>query len=112
MTAGLAVTYRHEWGIGWIAARPAWMLRASHALATTAACGSSTRSTATASTDGSPSSGACAASSSSSTGTGATAPRWRRHGVPLLRTPFDRVPGAPFEPVAVLHRPGWSETAL
>jgi hypothetical protein len=35
-----------------------------------------------------------------------------RHGVPLLRTPFDRVAGAPFQPVAVLRRPRWSETAL
>src|SRR5262245_47391359 len=36
----------------------------------------------------------------------------RRYGVPLLETPFDRVAGAPFEPIAVLRRRRWSETAL
>ncbi|HEX2502872.1 MAG TPA: hypothetical protein VHK00_02930 [Miltoncostaeaceae bacterium] len=113
MTAGLAVTYRHEWGIGWIAARPAWMLRASHALAHDGGVWLVDP------VDGEGLDGRlaelgrvrgviqlldrhgrdCAALAA-------------RHGVPLLRTPFDRVPGAPFEPVAVLHRPGWSETAL
>ena len=32
--------------------------------------------------------------------------------MPLVQTPFDRLPGAPFEAVAVVGRRRWSETAL
>ena len=35
-----------------------------------------------------------------------------RHGVPHLATPFDRVAGAPFEPVTVVRWSGWRETAM
>ena len=109
----ISVTYERDWGVGWIAAEPAFMQRACHALAH----------------DGGvwlidPVDGDGLEERIAPLGEvravlqlldrhgrdgGALA---RRHDVPLLATPFDRVAGAPFEPIAVLRRRRWSETAL
>ena len=35
-----------------------------------------------------------------------------RYAVPLLVTPFEGVPGSPFQAIRVLHVPGWKEVAL
>jgi hypothetical protein len=109
----ITVTHRHDWGVGWIAAEPAYMQRASHALThgggvwlvdpvdgeglgeEIAALGE-VRGVIQL-LDRHPRDGAALA---------------ERHDVPLLRTPFDRVPGTPFEPVAVMRRRRWDETAL
>jgi len=109
----ISVTYRRDWGIGWIATEPASMQRASHALAEAGGVwlidpvdgdGLGDRLAALGEVRGvvqlldrHPRD--CAALAA-------------RHGVPLLRTPFDRVAGAPFEPIQVLRRRRWSETAL
>jgi hypothetical protein len=109
----ISVTYQRDWGVGWIAAEPARMRRASHALADDGGVwlidpvdgeGLGERLAALGEVRGviqlldrHPRD--CAALA-------------ERHGVPLLRTPFDRVAGAPFEPVAVVRRRRWSETAL
>ncbi len=109
----ISVTYERDWGIGWIAAEPALMQRACHALAH----------------DGGvwlvdPVNGDGLEERIAPLGEvrgvlqlldrhgrdGAELAR--RHGVPLLETPFDRVAGAPFEPIAVLRRRRWTETAL
>ena len=109
----ISLTYQHGWGAGWIAAEPAHMQRASHAL----------------SHDGGvwlidPVDGDGLEELLAPLGEvrgvlqlidrhgrdGAALAR--RHGVPLLETPFDRVAGAPFEPVAVMRRRRWNETAL
>lgn len=105
-------THRLDWGVGWIAAEPAFMQRASHALAH----------------DG----GVWLVDPVDGDGLGELlAPLGRvrgvvqllgrhardgealaaRHGVPLLRAPLDEVPGTPFEPVAFQRLP-WRETAL
>ena len=109
----ISVTYERDWGVGWIAAEPAYMRRASHGLAHDGGVwlidpvdgeGLEGRLAALGEVRGviqlldrHPRD--CAALA-------------ERHGVPLLRTPFDRVAGAPFEPVAVVRRRRWSETAL
>jgi hypothetical protein len=109
----ISVTYRRDWGVGWIAAEPARMRRASHALADAGGVwlidpvdgeGLDDRLAGLGEVRGviqlldrHPRDCATLAA---------------RHGVPLLATPFDRVPGAPFEPVPVLRRSRWSETAL
>jgi hypothetical protein len=109
----ISVTYERDWGLGWIAAAPAYMRRASHALAHGGGVwlidpvdgeGLDERLAALGEVRGviqllDRHARDCAALA-------------ERHGVPLLRTPFDRVAGAPFEPVAVLRRRRWSETAL
>ncbi len=109
----ISVTYERDWGLGWIAAEPALMQRASHALAHEG--------------------GVWLIDPVDGEGLGERVARLgevrgvlqlldrhrrdcaalaRRHGVPLLATPFDRVAGAPFEAVAVVRRRRWSETAL
>jgi hypothetical protein len=109
----LSVSYECDWGLGWIAAEPAFMQRASHALAHGGGLwlvdpvdgeGLDERLARRGEVRGvlqlldrHPRD--CAALA-------------RRHGVPLLTTPFARVPGAPFEPVAVVRRRRWDETAL
>jgi hypothetical protein len=109
----ISVTYRRDWGAGWIAAEPRVMQRACHALAheggvwlvdpvdgegleeLIAPLGRIRGVLQLLDRHGRD----CAALA-------------RRHGVPLLATPFDRVAGLPVEPVAVLRRRRWSETAL
>lgn len=107
------MSYECDWGLGWIAAEPAFMQRASHALAHGGGLwlvdpvdgeGLDERLARRGEVRGvlqlldrHPRD--CAALA-------------RRHGVPLLATPFARVPGAPFEPVAVVRRRRWDETAL
>ena len=109
----ISVTYERDWGLGWIAAEPAFMQRASHALAHEGSVwlvdpvdgeGLEDRLARLGEVRGvlqlldrHPRDCAVLA---------------RRHGVPLVQTPFDRLPGAPFEAVAVVGRRRWSETAL
>ncbi len=109
----ITVTHRHDWGVGWIAAEPAHMRRASHALAheggvwlvdpvdgeglDEAIAGLGEVRGVLQLLDRHPRD--CAALAA-------------RFGAPLLRTPFARVAGAPFEAVAVMRRRGWDETAL
>jgi hypothetical protein len=109
----ISVTYERDWGVGWIAAEPAFMQRACHALAHDGGVwlidpvdgdGLEERIAPLGEVRGvlqlldrHGRDGAALA---------------RRHGVPLLETPFDRVVGAPFEPIAVLRRRRWCETAL
>jgi len=109
----ISVTYRREWGAGWIAPEPAAMRRASHAL----------------SHDGGvwlvdPVDGdgldELIAPLGEVRGVIQLLDRHNRdcaalalrHGVPHLATPFDRVAGAPFEPVTVVRWSGWRETAM
>lgn len=109
----ISVTHQNDWGLGWIAAEPAYMRRASHALAHEGGVwlvdpvdgeGLSERLDALGEVravvqllDRHPRD--CAALA-------------QRYRVPLVRTPFDRLAGAPFEAVAVLRRRRWDETAL
>jgi hypothetical protein len=109
----ISVTYERDWGLGWIAAEPAVMQRACHALAHDGGVwlidpvdgdGLEERIARLGQVRGvlqlldrHGRDGAALA---------------RRRGVPLPATPFDRVAGAPFEPIAVLRRRRWSETAL
>jgi len=109
----ITVTYEHEWGVGWIAAEPAFMQRASHALAHEGSVwlvdpvdgdGLAERIAPLGRVravvqllDRHPRDGAALA---------------ERHGVPLLETPFDGVPGSPFLPLAVVRRRWWREVAL
>lgn len=107
------MTYDRDWGVGWIAAEPAHLQRASHALAHDGGVwlidpvdgdGLEERLARLGEVRGvlqlidrHPRD--CAALA-------------LRHGVPLLQAPFERVPGAPFQPVAVMSRSRWTETAL
>ncbi|HSJ74111.1 MAG TPA: hypothetical protein VK904_07315 [Miltoncostaeaceae bacterium] len=109
----ISVTYERDWGVGWIAPEPAFMQRASHALAHDGGVwlvdpvdgdGLEERIARLGEVRG-------VLQLLDRHGRDAAALA-RRHGVPLLETPFDRVAGAPFEPIAVLCRPRWSETAL
>lgn len=109
----ITVTYRRDWGTGWIASEPAAMRRASHGLAH----------------DG----GVWLVDPVDGDGVDELiaplgevrgviqlldrhdrdcAALARRHGVPHLATPFDRVAGAPFQPVAVVRWSRWRETAM
>jgi hypothetical protein len=109
----ITVTYRRDWGVGWIAAEPAAQQRASHALAheggvwlvdpvdgdgldeLVAPLGEVR--------------GVIQLLDRHNRDCAALA---LRHGVPHLATPFDRVAGAPFEPVSVVRWSGWRETAM
>jgi hypothetical protein len=109
----ISVTWESEWGLGWIAAAPAYMQRASHALAHEGGVwlvdpvdgeGLEARIAPLGEVRGvlqlidrHSRDGAALAG---------------RHGVPLLRTPLGRVAGTPFEPVPVVRRRIWDETAL
>ena len=109
----ISVTYHREWGAGWIASEPAAMRRASHALSHD---------------DGvwlvDPVDGdgldELIAPLGEVRGVIQLLDRHNRdcaalalrHGVPHLATPFDRVAGAPFEPVTVVRWSGWRETAM
>jgi len=109
----VSVTYERDWGVGWIAAEPAVMQRASHALAHEGGVwlvdpvdgeGLEDRLARLGEVHGviqllDRHRRDCAALA-------------RRHGVPLVETPFDGVPGAPFQALAVVRRRRWSETAL
>lgn len=106
-------TYRQTWGLGWLAAEPAYMRRASHALAAD---------------DGvwlvNPVDGEGLADLIAPLGRvrGVVqlldrhprdcAALARRHGVPHLVTPTGGVPGAPFDVIVVADRPWWREVAL
>lgn len=102
-----------EGGFGWIAAEPARMQRASHALA---------------GPDGvwliDPVDGDGVAERIQSLGRPSgvvqlldrhgrdCATIAERYGVPLFVTPFDGPPGSPFESIRVVRAPGWKEAAL
>lgn len=107
------VTYERDWGIGWIAAEPAHMRRASHALVH----------------DGrvwliDPVDGEGLAERIARLGEVAgvvqlldrhprdCAALAARYGVPLHETPDAGVPGTPFGTMALSRRPGWREVAL
>ncbi|HEX2507634.1 MAG TPA: hypothetical protein VHK23_04865 [Miltoncostaeaceae bacterium] len=109
----ISVTYALDWGVGWIAAEPAFMQRACHALAHGGGVwlidpvdgdGLEDRIAPLGQVRG-------VLQLLDRHGRDAAALA-RRHDVPLLATPFARVAGAPFEPIAVLRRRRWSETAL
>lgn len=100
-------------GFGWIAAEPARMQRASHALA---------------GPDGvwlvDPVDGSGVAERVEALGRPAGVVQLldrhrrdcvhfaERYGVPLFVTPFDGPPGSPFESIRVVRAPGWKEVAL
>lgn len=103
----------HGWGVSWIAAEPAFMQRASHALAA----------------DGAvwlidPVDGAGLDEMIAPLGTVRGVlqlldrhPRdgdavARRHGVSVMRVPFGEVPGSPFTVLRVVNLPRWREIAL
>jgi hypothetical protein len=112
-TVDIDVTYRTGWGAGWIAPEPAFMRRASHALAHAGGVWLVDP------VDGEgleellaplgPVRGVLQLLDRHGRDCAALA---RRHDAPLHRTPFDRVPGAPFEAVPLRRGRRWSETAL
>jgi hypothetical protein len=102
-----------DFGFGWIAAEPAYMLRASHALAHDSDVwlidpvdgrGVDERVRAL----GRPV-GVIQLLDRHERDCAALA---ERHGVPLHRTPFDGVPGSPFQLLRVIRNPLWNEVAL
>lgn len=109
----ITVTCERDWGIGWIAAEPRLMQRASYALVH----------------DG----GVWLIDPVDGDGLDERIARLgevravlqlvdrhardcaalaARHGVPLLRTPFDGVPGSPFRAIALVRRRWWQEVAV
>ena len=99
-------------GFGWISPEPAWMGRASHALAADGACGSSIRSTSRGSTSAFARSASPARCCSSSGGTTATAHRSRLAWTCLASSLPRSCPALPFETIRVPGVRGWRETAL
>jgi hypothetical protein len=109
----LTVTHEHEWGIGWIAPEPPVMERASHALVHDGGVwlidpvdgdGLDERLVALGRVRGvlqllDRHARDCAALAA-------------RHSVPHVETPFDGLPGTPFETVTLLRRGRWREVAL
>jgi hypothetical protein len=102
-----------EFGFGWIAKAPAFLRRGSHALSVAGAvwlidpvdgAGVDERLRAL----GDPAGVIQLLDRHERDGPGLA----RRLGVPLHRVPFAGVPGAPFEVVRVIDRPGWREAAL
>ena len=106
-------TSAHDWGLSWIAAEPAYMQRASYALATDGGVWlvdpvdgdglgdliaplGDVRGVLQL-LDRHPRDGAALAA---------------RYGVPLLRVPFTGIPGTPFSVIRVANRPWWREAAL
>ena len=109
----ITVTYRRDWGAGWIAAEPGAMRRASHALAHDGGVWLVDP------VDGdgldeliAPLGEVRAVIQLLDRHNRDCAALALRHGVPHLATPFNRVAGAPFEPVTVVRWSGWRETAM
>jgi hypothetical protein len=109
----ISLTSEREWGRSWIAAEPAYMQRASHALAADGAvwlvdpvdgdgleemiAPLGTVRGVLQLLDRHPRDGAAIA---------------ERHGVPLLQVPLTGMPDSPFTVIAVAGRPWWREAAL
>ena len=109
----LTFTHDHEWGLGWIAADPPAMQRASHALVDEGGVwlvdpvdGDGLRERIAALgevrgvlqlLDRHARDGAALAA---------------RYGVPRIETPFEGLPGTPFETIGLTRRKRWREVAL
>jgi hypothetical protein len=109
----IAITYERDWGLGWIAARPVHMRRASHALVAGGGVwlidpvdgdGLADRIAALG-----PVRGVIQLLDRHRRDCAALA---ARHGAPLHVVPFGGVPGTPFEVLRVLDRRWWREAAL
>lgn len=103
----------HDDGFGWIAAEPAFMRRASHALRAQDGVWL---------VDPVDGTGVCERIEGLGRPVGVIqlldrhgrdcASLAERYGVPLHVTPFGGVPGSPFQAIRVLRAPGWKEVAL